>query len=571
MSKKTAQNLSQMREVTMRTKLSLSIIAILIFWSNSRTFAQDTVNDRVVIISDFKPVIKDAFKQIERPQVVKPNPTKPEINYVNQPKRIDTKFELEPITPAKMSGEPLTKLYKSLIKLGYGTYQTPMAEVYFNNGRSKKHSLGFSYKHLSSNGKIDNVGFPGYSLNDLNANAEKYLKNHTFKTNINWNRNVVHYYGFSPKVFTDIKSEEIKQRFSLSEIKNSYYSTYTNHDKLNHKFDLNYYNLFDMFRTYENSVSFATELDKEIELDKDMEGEKISLTVEAEYNNLMTTQDTLEDGIIKFIPTLSFKANALSVCGGVKIIAEADTTSYLRFFPTINANLQIAENVLMIYGGIDGDVKKNSFRTISTENPFINPLSSFENTRDKLHFYGGLKGNINSKISFDANLSGHNMINMAMFTADTSEMLQNRFLVLYDDVKYQKISGEISYQKNEKIKFAIGGDYYNYMTTNEPYAWYKPSIIGKVAAEYNIQDKIIAKAELYYIGKTYGKNYDTTYAKSHKIMKATFDFNIGLEYRYSKILSAFVNFNNIVANRHYPWMNYPKQRFNLIGGLTYSF
>ncbi|MEI7595235.1 MAG: hypothetical protein WCK02_05755 [Bacteroidota bacterium] len=563
--------LTQMREVTMNKKTIISIACVTFLLIGLNLSAQDTINDVIYNFSDYKPEIKDAFKVSERPTVIKPTEKKPDIQYVNQPKRIDTKFEVEPISAAKMSGEPLTKLYKSLIKIGYGPYQTPMAEVYFNNGRSKKHSLGFSYRHLSSNGKIENVGFPGYSMNLLNGNAEKYFKNHTFKSNISWNRNVVHYYGFDTRKFTDIKNDEIKQRFSLSEIKNTYYSTYTNHDKLNHKINLNYYNLFDMFKTFENNVSFAADLDKEINLDADMQDEKIGLLIEADYNNLSNTKDTLSDGIIKIIPTVSFKANDITIKGGVKAIVEADTTSYLRFFPCIDVNLQIAENILMVYGGIDGNVQKNSFRSLSTENPFINPLVEYANTREKLYAYFGLKGNINSKISFNANLSSHNMINMAMYTADTSELLHNRFNVIYDDVKYLKASGEIAYQKNEKIKILIGGEYNNYQTSKEAYAWYKPTIAGKIAAEYNIQDKIITKAELYYLGQTYGKNYDTTLNTSYRINKAAFDFNIGIEYRYSKILSAFVNFNNIVAVRHYPWLNYPKQKFNLIGGITYSF
>ena len=47
------------------------------------------------------------------------------------------------------------------------------------------------------------------------------------------------------------------------------------------------------------------------------------------------------------------------------------------------------------------------------------------------------------------------------------------------------------------------------------------------------------------------------------------DINLGAEYRYSKMLSFFVNFNNIANTRYYRWEKYPSQRFNLMAGLTF--
>ena len=540
-------------------------------------FAQSTKKDTgdIIVIrgEGYVPVIKkDAFKVSETPQNVKGPEIRSDIQYVIQPSRIDTKFKLEPITAARMSGEPLTKLYKSLIKVGYGTYQTPMAEIFFNTGRSKKRSLGFSYNHLSSNGTIDNFGNQAYSTNNAKGNMSYFYKNHTLDVNANWKRDVVHYYGYSPKIYTDIKEDSIRQRFALSELKTSLYSTYSNHDKLHHRFDLNYYNLFDRFKTMENNVCLKANFDKEIKLDKEMQDEKFLLEIEGTYNSFTNPEDTVSAGLIKIMPAVSFKANDLHVLAGVRGIVEADSTSYLRFFPFVNASLNLADNLVIIYGGINGDVHENTFRTMSTENPFVNPRLNHVNTREKLSANFGIKGNFSSKIAFNASIANYNMINMPLFVTDTTEPMKNRFTVIYDDVKYIKGSGEVSYQKNEKIKFIAGADYYYYQPSTEKQVWHKPSIIGKVIAEYNIQDKIIAKAAIYYYGKTYSKAYDSTgMVVMPHLNKGIVDINIGLEYRYTKILSAFINFNNIAAMRGYPWYNYPNQRFSLIGGLTYAF
>ena len=49
------------------------------------------------------------------------------------------------------------------------------------------------------------------------------------------------------------------------------------------------------------------------------------------------------------------------------------------------------------------------------------------------------------------------------------------------------------------------------------------------------------------------------------------NFNLGIEYRVTKIFSAFVNLNNFGTTQYYNWYNYPSQRFNLLAGLTYAF
>jgi outer membrane receptor protein involved in Fe transport len=54
-------------------------------------------------------------------------------------------------------------------------------------------------------------------------------------------------------------------------------------------------------------------------------------------------------------------------------------------------------------------------------------------------------------------------------------------------------------------------------------------------------------------------------------MDAYADLNLGVEYRYSKNVSAFINFNNILNNKYERWYRYPVYGFNMLGGLTLTF
>jgi hypothetical protein len=49
------------------------------------------------------------------------------------------------------------------------------------------------------------------------------------------------------------------------------------------------------------------------------------------------------------------------------------------------------------------------------------------------------------------------------------------------------------------------------------------------------------------------------------------DMNISAEYRYSKKVSAFIQFNNFTAKKYQYWQNFPVQSINILGGITLSF
>jgi hypothetical protein len=107
------------------------------------------------------------------------------------------------------------------------------------------------------------------------------------------------------------------------------------------------------------------------------------------------------------------------------------------------------------------------------------------------------------------------------------------------------------------------------MNLNEK-AWHKPNTEVVLSGEYNIWDKILIQASLYVAGK-YNIRIQQGGGYTSNQVNGYMDANLGVEYRYSKILSMFLNFNNLGFSRYYVWNNYPTERFNALGGITYSF
>jgi outer membrane receptor protein involved in Fe transport len=208
-----------------------------------------------------------------------------------------------------------------------------------------------------------------------------------------------------------------------------------------------------------------------------------------------------------------------------------------------------------------------------------------QNTNKKYELYGGLKGTLSSTIAYNAKVSYSSLDNLALYVNDTGVMrvndplsvMKNRFDVIYDDAELLSISGQISYQQREKLRIGVTGSYSNYKMKAEARAWYMPQLKFSLFANYNLRDKIVAKVDLFYLGNQFAKTYeaDTTASSGQKVvakeLKGTFDANLGVEYRYTKKLGFFVNFNNIANYRYYRYSNYPTQRFGFMAGLSYSF
>src|ERR1035437_5646652 len=155
------------------------LLAIVVFTTNS-IFAQDTLTSLTFIgTGEYHPTVIDANKIYENPAIVDSTKKLPTPKYAINSKKINTNFNIEPIAPAQMVGEPLTKLYNNLAKVGMGTYTSPYLRVWPNMLRSKDYAYGMRLKHFSSSATLKDYGFAGFSDNEINFYGKKFLKEHS--------------------------------------------------------------------------------------------------------------------------------------------------------------------------------------------------------------------------------------------------------------------------------------------------------------------------------------------------------------------------------------------------------
>lgn len=566
-------------------KGSLKVFLVLLFvtgfgftgWSQ-----EVSETEEITVVAPYQPSVSDAFKINVSPRIPEEKLKKPDFDYSIEAKTIQTPVSLDPIKPAKIMGESVNKLYRNYAKIGLGNYWTPLFEFYANKLRSKKNAFGVYVKHLSSSGTIKDYAFPGTSNTAVSAYGKKFMKNQTLSLEVDYNRKGAHFYGYRPGEFPelDLTKKDIKQSYNRFGFNAGIESNHTRGKKVNNETNLSYYYLFDRYDATEHKIRIDERLNKQFEFFEFSEMEKLGLDMSLDY---YLNKDTVTDhntGLIRIDPYYTLMFDQYSFKIGVRTDIEMDSSNKVHVYPMVAIEVKVIKDALRTYAGIYGETNKNSLKSFSDENPFI--ISTIEKgfSNNKLSQFGGIRGRLTKYLDYNLSFVNSTIENMPLFVNDTvsglGEGLYNQFTVVYDEkVKYSRIIAEFGFHYKDKFNALLRGKYNSYFMTDEEKAWHKPGLEISLSADYSMQDKILLKAELMTRSKMYAKGYELN-ADNEMIVKALeidpmIDLNLGVEYRYSKVLSGFLTLNNILGQRYYDWYNYPSFRFNMMLGITYSF
>ena len=148
---------------------------------------------------------------------------------------------------------------------------------------------------------------------------------------------------------------------------------------------------------------------------------------------------------------------------------------------------------------------------------------------------------------------------------------------MYDTLNLTVIEASFAYQLNEKLKIDALGRFNSYEMMHEARAWNLPQVQFLIRGHYNLYDKFIVNLDFNMAAGRYAQVYENGANVQFEnnqyfvSLKPIFDGNIGLEYRYNPRVSAFLQINNVAAQRYNRWYNYPVQPIQIMGGITARF
>jgi len=578
---------------TMKTKALIIVTAATLFLTANVAAQPDTAHaytEIVMVVGSYDPRLMDFPKKEFSPSFTTNEAAKTDMKYSVFAQPMKIYFQAAPIKAAKMSGEPFTELYGNYIRVGFGTGRTPYGELFVNTKRNKTKSFGLHMKHFSTNAKIPDYAFSGMSNNEIDLSGSRIKSKNTLYGKLFFHSDVVHYYGFRPdSVRLPVDSSEwlttdkkdIRQRYNDAGALISFYSTHADSSHLNYQSDLTYHCFWNIHNATEHSVSLGGYFDKRVSwLRKVSKNQVVGLRYDIEHYFQNRGFIVWNAGLIDLAPYISTNFGPVFIEISPKLVMETDSTAEAHFLPEIRLELNLLPGILSAFGGLDGNVKYHSFRSLSNENPFIHHFVTSDYSKTAQVLYGGVRGNIAHVFNYSIQAVNRKTENCPMFVIDDSfSYLENQMTVVYDE-KVSWFRGEFNGALNigSKWKGLLMVAYNHAEAVTNDEAYNIPDFEGMLGLSYNLADKILASARVYYIGKRFARMTNNDYWVESlpspllvTELKPAIDANLTLEYRYSKVLSAYLEFSNIASQRYMIWNHYPSYRFRFMGGVTYSF
>ncbi len=509
------------------------------------------------VVTDYKPLLADAVKIDATPKLLPADSNKIAPSYNLQPKLLNLPFVPADIHPIAMVKETPEVTQNNYLKAGFGTQISPFVSLNLNTGVSEKRDAGIYAMHHSGSGSLN---YQKFADNSIQAYYKKFFKKNAINIKAEYTGTIRYYYGYDHSSLIDFVKKELKQSFQNTEVSFEFANTKPTKSAWDYNFSANYYYYWN--RTGGNEWHIAPGLLIGKTVNKIHTG---SLFIGSDINQFNEDSVSSFNSIIHIKPMYSIKQDKWSLHAGFDI-APTDTSVY--FLPDIEAHYNLIGEYVVPFAGVKGEINKNNFKNLSTENPFITDISPITYST-LLDIHGGIKGSVGNHFSFMIRVSDQIVDHLALFNPDTNFI--TRYNVSFaEDANVFNLHGELGYKESERLNLLLSGDYNTYTLDFDNLAYGLPTQKISLKAEYNIQKKILINASVYAANKTpYYLTIDSSVVTSYN--KGYVDINLGMIYNYKKNFAAFVQFNNITAATYRRWYNYPNYGFGVMAGLILKF
>lgn len=583
----------------MKTKkiiLAAAIFSIFNFQSSiSQAQEKDAYNESVVVKGSYRPVIEQQTK-LTFPAVVTDSLGRFEhdYSYSISPSRLKALYEPSRIKAARIIGEPATKLYNNYIRLGFGNYWTPLADLYWSSTRDKKKTYGIRINHLSSWDKLPDYGPNHFGNTDVTLFGKYIVADKLqLSTDLGYEHDHNLYYGFTDSTLQavlgvprdSISTKDYRASYNVATWNFGLRNMQLDPKKLGYAVDVHLSDLWGVYGQNEFNANIGGDIHYGFNIKDKYKGIAYLRLEWDHYNNIIPdgsnmplgyltgalTSDTTGADILKVNPYVDFIFRGLQFRTGLTMVAEKYTglaTPSPKFYPDVTVTKKLMKDRLVLslaaIGGLDA-VSLNSLRQI---NPYISPNFSTNMGTSHYDFVGHARWTLSKKLEANAEVSYSLLDNDYVFALDPAYSLDNVYWIIALSDNRLTAGGNITFVNDEMLTLRAGGHYYHYTYTGlgTPTAnyekFYRPDWDALVSAKVNYHDKWLFYLEGSLMGEVEGCMGDT--------LPMRYGIAAEVEYRHNRALSFFLRMDNLAFQRYWYWSNYPSQRGLFIAGLTYT-
>jgi hypothetical protein len=246
--------------------------------------------------------------------------------------------------------------------------------------------------------------------------------------------------------------------------------------------------------------------------------------------------------------------------------------------PYINFEKTLTGLNLNIYGGLDGGLRKNSFRRLNMNMPFFGDSISVKNTYDNFNLFLGIKGKITQNAEFALDMGGNNSTDYGLVVSNTEiNALGQRVTDSLGSLQmvYAPILGSVyfrtfvKYHIGEQLKISANAKVTNYRVDGYEHAWHLPGLIYSMNAHYNLGKNIELTAGFDGVSKRRNQVYVNNKPQTTEV-QGFFDLHARMDYRISGKGRLWVQGSNLLNNQYNQWFGYQNYGMTIMGGLAIS-
>jgi hypothetical protein len=539
-------------------QILLLLIAYCLLASNATAQRDTTRRQTIEITSSYKPVLRNAVKINLSASALAADTSRPRLAYDIPAQNLFFAYQPISLKPlALMQDTGLQLGVRNYVKAGFGNYTTPYIAAAVSFGDGKKSLVNLYGNYISSKGKIINQDFSELKLKGTGSFFS--AKNEVYGS-AGINANQYYQYGYDHTLH-NFSKDSVSRKYQEFFVSAGLRNTAVNDFKVNYNPNVTAHIFSRENKINESSLIIDAPVEKKF-------GESISFKVAAIANltnltNKATTINTsISNNLFQIAPELAYYSNMFTFHGGV---TPSWNNGVLSVLPNIYGEAQLQHNVLMVQAGWVGRFINNSFRSLSTMNPYIADPTFLTNTKE-VQYYGGVKATLGKHFSFNAKAAFITYNNMPLFVNDG--LYGNSFIVTNESkMNDLQLHGDMSLVSQDKFTLTAGLDLNTYTgLSNNANAWGLIPVQLTGSFRWNAFKQVLLKADVFTFSGVPVLLKNNTETKTNGT-----DLSAGAEFKITKKFSAWLDLNNILDQKYQRWYNYPVYGLNVIGGIIAHF
>jgi hypothetical protein len=511
------------------------------------------------IISSFKPVLKEAAKINFTAAPPAVDSSKAKLNYDIPNQNLLFAYQPGSLKPLALDIDTGGRFdNSSYVKAGFGSLRTPFIQAGFSLGDGKTAGLNIYAKHVGSDGKRD---FQKFTNTDVKLNGYFKTGRNQWDASVGMNQLRTYKYGYLPAslVFTE---DSLKQQFQTISGRLAFHNIEKTTFGLTYHPDVKIDVFSDKLKNTESNTVLNLPLQKTI-------GKvfTVNLGITFDLTRLSPKDKSVINNTMYYIsPSVLVKTQKVYAELGIR--PSWDNKSF-KMFPNVLADISTTDLRFTFQAGWTGYVRKTNYQYLASQNPWLYVPGTLKNTWIEERF-AGFKGTAGDHFSYAAKVGFNKLNNQPLFVNDyTPGKGGKSFNVVYEpQINVVNFGGQLGYNVGEKFS-VLGGLQFNQYTGLKTNAKAWGLLPLELSANMRVQviKDLWLKTDLFAWG---GPQYLKQDGSAGKLDGAT-DLNAGLEFKITKNLNLWTQFNNIFNKEYQRWNQYPVYGFNFAGGIVFSF